>query len=317
LVAILSQAESALTIRPLTGPDELNLFLNLTYSLDNELREDLAAGRRRPEWLWVALRHGRVVARAGWWGESGEDAPAVLDVLDIAGDPDRIEVGAALLTAALLEVVPVGASPPEYIRFVPSDWREVPRFRQVVEDRMAIAARTGARLLVERLRLEWRPGTPVAVPTGRLEFHPVEDDAQLVELMTLAMGGTLDAHSRDDLTHLSAREGAVSHFQDELARYESPREWWRIAARPDSEAIGFVIPARNDYHAIIAYLGVVPAHRGLGYVNELLAEGTRVLAAQNVPRIRASTDLDNIPMAQAFARAGWINFERAISMTWS
>ncbi|MGB9483686.1 MAG: GNAT family N-acetyltransferase [Candidatus Dormiibacterota bacterium] len=85
---------------------------------------------------------------------------------------------------------------------------------------------------------------------------------------------------------------------------------------PDGEPIGFVIPARNYYHAIIAYLGVVPAHRGKGYVNEILAEGTRVLAAQDVSRIRASNDLGNFPMTQAFARAGWINFECAISMTW-
>jgi hypothetical protein len=35
-----------------------------------------------------------------------------------------------------------------------------------------------------------------------------------------------------------------------------------------------------------------------------------------VLRIRASTDLDNVPMAEAFGRAGWVNFERSISMTW-
>lgn len=204
-VSILSQPLSELTIRPLAGADELGLFLKLSYSLDHELGEDLEAGRRRPEWLWVALRDGRVVARAGWWGNVDEDTPSVLDVLDTAGDPDRVEVGVALLLAALREVVPVGASPPEYIRFVPSDWREVPSSREVVESRMAIAARTGARLLVERLRLEWRPGTPVAAPTDRLGFLPVEGDAQLMELMTLAMAGTLDADSRDDLSHMTAR----------------------------------------------------------------------------------------------------------------
>jgi RimJ/RimL family protein N-acetyltransferase len=75
-------------------------------------------------------------------------------------------------------------------------------------------------------------------------------------------------------------------------------------------------PARNSYGAIIGYLGVLPAHRGNGYINEILAEGTRILAAQDVPRIRASTDLGNVPMAAAFARAGWVNFERTISMAW-
>ena len=165
---------------------------------------------------------------------------------------------------------------------------------------MTIAGETGAQLLVERLRLEWRPGTPIAAPTNRLGFRPVSDDAELVDLMTLVMEGTLDAHN----------------FEDELAQYSSPRKWWRIATLPSGEPVGFITPARNDYHPIIAYVGVVPAHRGKGYIDEILAEGTRILCAQDVPRIRASTDLDNIPMAAAFARAGWVNFERAINMTW-
>jgi hypothetical protein len=61
---------------------------------------------------------------------------------------------------------------------------------------------------------------------------------------------------------------------------------------------------------------VLPTLRGNGYINEILAEGTRILAAQDVPLIRASTDLGNVPMAEAFTRAGWVNFERSISMTW-
>jgi RimJ/RimL family protein N-acetyltransferase len=49
----------------------------------------------------------------------------------------------------------------------------------------------------------------------------------------------------------------------------------------------------------------------------VLAEGTRILAAQGVPRIRAATDVGNAPMAKAFARAGYATFERQLDMTWS
>jgi RimJ/RimL family protein N-acetyltransferase len=312
----LTAPQDDLTIRPLANDAELDLFRRLTYTLDDELADDLAAGSRRPSWMWVALRGTRLVARAAWWGSSGAATPGVLDVLDVADEDDRVEVGVQLLRVALGEIFPPGDSPAEYVRFVPADWRDNPGSRRVVEDRMTIASETGAQLLVERLRLEWRPGTPIAAPTGRLAFRQVSDEAELVDLMTLVMEGTLDAHSRDDLTRMSAREGAVMHFGDELARYRSPRDWWRIAALPGGEPVGFIIPARNDYQPIIAYLGVVPAHRGQGYIDEILAEGTRILAAQGVPRIRASTDLDNVPMAAAFARAGWVNFERAINMTW-
>jgi RimJ/RimL family protein N-acetyltransferase len=53
-----------------------------------------------------------------------------------------------------------------------------------------------------------------------------------------------------------------------------------------------------------------------GYIDDILAAGTRILAAQDVPRIRATTDPGNVPMAAAFARAGWINFENSINMVW-
>ena len=62
---------------------------------------------------------------------------------------------------------------------------------------------------------------------------------------------------------------------------------------------------------------MLPAFRGKGYVDDVLAEGTRILAAQGVPRIRAATDVGNAPMAKAFARAGYATFERQLDMTWS
>jgi len=213
-------------------------------------------------------------------------------------------------------VIPEGTQPPYYLRFVDPDWRGAAATRQATEDRMAAAARTGARLFVERLRLEWRPGTPVPAPTGRLSFRAVTDAGELLALMTDVMDGTLDAHGRDDLTRMSPREAAAKHYEEELALYTSPRDWWRIADLPGGEPAGFVIPAHNGYSAIIAYLGVVPAHRGHGYIADILAEGTRVLAAQDVPYIRASTDLGNVPMAAAFHRAGWVTTGHKIDMTW-
>jgi len=67
---------------------------------------------------------------------------------------------------------------------------------------------------------------------------------------------------------------------------------------------------------VIGYLAVLPEHRGNGYIDEILVEGTRILAAQDVPRIRAATDLGNTPMANAFQRLGYVNFERTITMIW-
>ncbi len=312
--------QNDLTMRPITGREELDIFSQLPYTLNEELADDLAADRRRPEWMWVALRGDRLLARAAWWSRPGGDAPLILDVLDIddsASDPDRVDTGVRLLHTAMAATLSKGSRLPEYSRFVPPDWRENAVTRQVVEDRMAVLERTGARLFVERLRLEWRPESPVPEPSRRLVFRPVHDAKELVALMASVLDGTLDAHGRDDLTRMSVREAALKHYEDELARYTSPRDWWRIATLPRGEPVGFVIPAHNGYNPIIAYIAVLPTHRGNGYIDDLLAEGTRVLAEQDVPRIRASTDLGNVPMANAFRRAGYANFQREINMTWS
>jgi RimJ/RimL family protein N-acetyltransferase len=302
-----------LTIRPITGPDELNLFNSLPYVLNDEVIGDLASGRRRAEWLWLALRGKHVAARAGWWSRPGDQHPLVMDIFDIDGDAGD---GVRLLETAVSAVVPAGAIPPEYSRFLPADWRDHEHIRRAVEHRMKALERVGATLFVERLRLEWRPGTPVVEPSGRLSFRSVRNPGELIELMTLVLDGTLDAHSRDELRRMTPRQAAQAQYHNELERYASPQEWWRIATLPDGEPIGFVIPAHNGYNPIIAYLGVVPDHRGHGYIRDVLAEGTRLLAAQNVPRIRAATDVGNEPMAAAFAMAGYITFERQIDMTW-
>jgi len=302
-----------LILRPITGRAEIDLFTRIPYVLNPELADDLEAGRRSPEWMWVALRGDHLVARAAWWGRAGDDAPHLMDIFDA----EDIDTGVKLLETSLAAIAPRGTRPPEYGRFLPADWRDQPETRRGVQDRIAALELVGAKVFVERLRLEWRPGTPVPAPTDRLSFRPMLDDGELVDLMTLVLDGTLDAHSRHDLTRMTAREAAQAHYDEELARYGTPRDWWRIATLPDGTAAGFVIAAHNGYNPIIAYLGVLPAHRGHGYIDEILAEGTRVLAAQGVPRIRAATDLGNVPMAKAFARAGYVTFERALNMTWS
>jgi RimJ/RimL family protein N-acetyltransferase len=306
------------TVRPIAGPHEIALFNRLPYTINHELADDLATLRRRPEWMWVALRGDRLLARVAWWGRAGDPAPLLLDILDIDDDAEDLSaVAQQLYETAVRQVVPPGSTPPEYGRFIPADWREDPTAARAVRVRMAILTNTGATLTVERLRLEWRPETGLPETDQRLAFRPIRDTDELIALMTRTLDATLDAHSRADLARMSAHETAIKHYEQELANFSSPREWWRVATLGEhGEPVGFIIPARNAYHPVIAYLGVVPHHRGHGYVHGILAEGTRILAEVNVPRIRAATDLGNTPMADAFARAGYVNFERAINMAW-
>ncbi|MDE9364113.1 hypothetical protein PZ938_00700 [Luteipulveratus sp. YIM 133132] len=310
-----------MTYRPLIGPEEIDLFCRLSYVLDHELTDDFANGRRQPGWTWVALDGDRLLARLAWWTPPGGDTPQQLDVFDVDDSlprAERHEIGLRLFRTAVAAVFRAGARLPEYGRFLPADWREDPAAREVVESRTRVLESTGARLLVERLRLQWAPPSPLPRPDGRLVFRPVAGREDLLALMTPVMEGTLDAHGQADLASgLSARAAAEQHYDDELVTYESPQGWWRIAELPDGGGpVGFVVPAHNTYNPIIAYIGVLPAHRGHGYIDPILAEGTRILAAEGVDRIRASTDVGNVPMADAFARAGYDTFQRSINLVW-
>lgn len=140
--------------------------------------------------MWVALDGERVVARAAWWTNAPGGEPLALDFFDLDDAlpaPERVGIGVRLLETATAAVVPAGAQRPEYGRFVPPDWREDPAFREAVGARIAAAEATGARMLVERLRLEWRAGTPVPEDSGRLVFRPVTGREDLLALMTPVM----------------------------------------------------------------------------------------------------------------------------------
>lgn len=72
----------------------------------------------------------------------------------------------------------------------------------------------------------------------------------------------------------------------------------------------------RDDDRSIAYIGVVPEHRGHGYVNDLLAQGTRTPAEAGVERIVVGTDVANGPTANAFLRAGYSEVGRLFRYHW-
>ncbi|KQM82560.1 GNAT family N-acetyltransferase [Agromyces sp. Leaf222] len=307
-------------IRTLSSIDELDFFNGLPYTLNHEIADDLEQGRRRPEWTWIAERDGRLLGRLALWCPTGAAGPTQLDVFDLddrLSDDEQRTVGTALLDAARDEMIASLPTPPEFARYLPADWRERSAERRATETIMGLLEASGARFIVERLRLEWRPEAGVPAPDPRLTFRAFAGDEELIDLTTRVLAGTLDAHSLEELEHASPREVAVAQNEEEFARYTTPREWWRVALDVSGEVVGFVLPARNSYHHIVAYLAVLPEHRGNGYIDGILGEGTRVLAESGAPYIRASTDVGNVPMANAFARGGYVTFERLVNMAWA
>ncbi|CAL9556177.1 hypothetical protein SUDANB121_04555 [Nocardiopsis dassonvillei] len=312
-------AVSDLTIRPITGPEELDLFNRLPYMLNTEFADDLSAGRRRPEWMWLALDGDRLVARLSFWARQSGDAPLLLDVFDVDDadeDLDRVAALEHLLRTAVAAALPEGAVPPEYLRYVSADRGSDPVESRAVGERMAAVEKTGGSLLVERLRFEWTAQETPPAPGDRLRFRPMRDEREMRDLMERVLQGSLDAHHRHELALKTPAEIVSDEFEEEFSRYPTPTSWWRIATLPDGEPVGFVLPARNAYHPIIGYIAVLPEHRGHGYIDDILAEGTRVLVEEGVSYIRAATDLGNTPMAAAFARAGYATLSGVVDMVW-
>ncbi|GAA1752339.1 GNAT family N-acetyltransferase [Agromyces humatus] len=306
-------------LRHLASIDEVDFFNAIPYALNHEVADDLAGRRRRPEWTWLAVRDRRLLGRLALWSPADAAEPAQLDIFDFddaLADDEQRAVGTALLRAAQAEVLDTLATAPEVARYLPADWREQDVSRHGTELRIALLEEAGARFVVERLRLEWTPASGISAADPRLSFRDFASDEEVLALTTRVLDGTLDAHSREDLEGATPREVAERQFEEEFAHYTTPRGWWRVAADESGKPVGFVIPARNSYNHIIAYIGVLPEHRGNGWIDGILAEGTRVLAEAGAPHIRAATDVGNVPMAAAFARAGYDAFERIINLAW-
>ena len=204
-------------IRALTASD-----VHLFDTLPDPLRAAEAFGKAvyRPEWKRVALREGRVVARAAWWGGPEDTEPLTVEWFDFADGEE--EAATELLRTAPwqvgLELV------------LPGGWREDPVMRAAAEARTAAARAAGHTPLVERFVYRWTPECGLPERPGRLEFGPEPDDAVFFDALRRIHSDTLDAHARKAI----AEGGLDRAAQEELDFFRwcpSPREWWQVARR--------------------------------------------------------------------------------------
>lgn len=279
-----------------------------------EVVAEIEAGRIRPEWSILAIdESGAVIGRAMWWGRDTA-VPIALDVWDVAAHvPDRDSLASALLHAGheALSTRGVAAPLPHTMR-LPNDWRDHATLVAEVDLKSRAAAAAGMTRVNERLQFQWDADRPLPPEPRSLVFAPADDDTFL-PLLAAAAEGSLDVMTRRELE---------SSSPDELARAEidyyracpGERSWWHTAATTDRTVVGLAIPSATPTNRNVGYLAVLPEHRGRGYVDEILAFITRFHAEQGAPRITATTDAANAPMAAAFRRAGFRCTETRIDL---
>jgi ribosomal protein S18 acetylase RimI-like enzyme len=248
--------------------------------------------RYRPEWSWIALRDGAVVARAAWWGAPDDAEPLALDWFDFT-DADA--------AVALLRAAPFNT---QYVIRVPPDFEQRPEVKSEATRRIETAKAAGMVPLVDRYRYRWTTECGVPDRPGRLTFRPEPDDKVVFDILREIAHGTLVAHAVRDIER-GGYDAAAKDDLDNLLWLPGPRDWWRLGYTESGELAGFVAPSRNHTDPVIAFVGVVPAQRGHGYAYDLLAEGTHLLVDQGADRIIANTDVTNTPMATNFRKAGY------------
>ncbi|KAA2263414.1 GNAT family N-acetyltransferase [Solihabitans fulvus] len=289
---------SELIVRPLSSGEE-PLFDSLPdpglvgFAAFGDTYLTMAArGEYRPEWTWVALREGTVVARAAWWGGPNDDKPMALDWFDFTDRNAAVE---------LLRAAPLHA---EYSLKLPPNWRDTPAVHAAATARIDAAVAAGLTPLVERHRYRWTPDAGLPSRPGRLRYRPEPDDAVILDVFRRINQGSLDAHVRRTIAE-SGLDASAKEQLDYLRWMPSPRDWWRLAFTPGGDLVGLAAPCHHHSDPVIGYIGVVPEHRGNGYAYDLLVEATHHLVAEGADRIVAGTDVTNLPMAATFAKVGY------------
>lgn len=293
--------------RPIT-PTEIGAFSAVpgdaprSAAIEEQLRGYITGSYGDPGWLWVAEDGGQMVGRLACTGNRGEGFPRYVIWLDVAPGQDETSIANGLMRASLAQFRSPELREMEAILDAPSPFAADP-------DRFAaLLGAAGFHLVVDRRRFEWTLESPIPSAPTRLQFRTLAEagDEAFIATMARITEGTLDNYTQGLVRELGPLEAARRHYRDEqrFQRHWEPH-WWQLGLLPTGEIVGLVMPAENNQWSNIGYIGVVPDQRGHGYSQDLLAQGTRTLLAEGAERVIADTDLGNVPMAEAFLRAGY------------
>ena len=289
------------TVRPI-GDDELDWYVGLdpeSPELGPTMRGLWADGSGRPAWTLVAEDDGPPIGRAALLSEPFGCGLPILEG-QVAGlwlDWDRPEHARA--AAALLDAVAElarGVMPFVERRLNPEVHRDVDRWREVLEG--------GAfTLFQEKEGFAWTDEGGPARPT-RLEFRPLAEvgRAAFASAMAEAIGGTLD---RNDRFYVDACSEAG--WGRQMVEFAAPVDElsWLLGYEPDGTLVGYVgVSEFEEGVATIAHIGVVPARRGRGYVDDLLLAANAAARARGYRQMLSDVDTENRPMLAAMERNG-------------
>ena len=217
-----------------------------------------------------------------------------------------LAAGRALMAAVHARAAQLGARSLEHTVDCPP---VAPQYQEHADARIRLLHSCGYELLRDGLR--WLATAPRAHEGGPLRFRslPEVGEAAFVDAIAATLQGTPDTELQRDVEERGAHDAARDYLLDHQSLEHRP-EWFELAYAADGTLAGVIMGARNPTSAVIAYVGVVPEHRGRGLAAPLVRRGTARLVAGGATEIRGDCDRANVAMAKAFERAGYERFAR-------
>ena len=301
---------SNLQIRTI-APDELNAWARGDDSLGGAVRELWDDGSSRPEWCFIGQRDGAAepVARIGFAAEPVGGGVDTLEFrifgLELPWDGDYLDIGREVLDATLPRVLPPG--------HMTVDMRLNAERHDHIDERRRLAEACGFALFQEKHGFLWRDdGRPMPAPE-RLVFRTLREvgrEAYASVMARAAVPGSLDRNDRYYYA-LCGSDGWASQMLALLR--DEDADSWLLAETPDGETVGFAALGAFDDEgtATIVHIGVLPEHRGHGYVDELLRAVNLEARRRGFAAILSDVDVENRPMSAALERAGYSSSARA------
>ena len=262
-------------------------------------------GSSQPEWCFVIEDGHQRLGRIGFRVEPTMSDPAWLGTLPEfelstfgthlpwSGDfeaPGRVLLGTA--ARALTGVVP--------------DMLEIRMYNEIHPHHGALRElldSLGFDVFIEKQGFSWRDdGSRIEVPT-RLEYRTIEEVGVNAyrSVMSRCGEGSLDRNDRYYWDGCGA-ENWARQMTEYIA--DADRAMWLIGYIGD-DPVGYVAVARHgEWGSTIVHIGVVPEHRGNGYIDDLIAAGTAAAKDQGITTMLSDVDVVNTPMLAAMRRAG-------------
>lgn len=312
-----------ITVRPI-HPEESGRFAaignpdkQVQASILDYTERMIAQKAMRPDWCFVFEKNNTWLGRIAFWTLPGEACPLAFVLWDLPWEEDDcLDIGRTLLRETIAAVqIPQG----QLLGYMLDTPAMAPQWQDHVEKRQLVLEQLGFRLQRKTSRFEWTKssqdaGTAVHLP-GREKIifrslPEIGDDAFVEAIMQIS-AGTYD----NQISLAREAKGPLEHaryFFREMQLMQHDPLWWQLAYAQSGELIGLLMPAKSPTFATIGYIGVHPEQRGRGYIDMLLNRATSILVQAGETYIRADTDVQNTPMANAFLRAGYQPFANRI-----